>query len=320
MIELPYDTRIGKDNKIEKVITQLIKARTDFSVADSSLIENLINVPFSEVPNIYLVTSQWQNVDYFTQVIRLPHEWKDDEFIYFIDVRQMTTVTRDGELKWKSSSDRLFTLTRLFLTIDWAEGDIVNFFTSIEGAGTIYTNWITRAIGRVYPITNTGNLSTQMRVTALAGIFFWSQFYSDDSPDLNDPSMARSKAVTVTQISKAARVPSNVVEDLVELTGGRLKTVDDFVKALAEHSESLALENITVAKLFQALSMTWFGANSSEHAGYAVEYPPTFYAMVLTALKDNSYRKTVIGEIVKDNARNQGLNNLATTFKKLMNI
>lgn len=319
MIELPYDTRIGRDNKIDKVLMQLIKARTDFSVADGSLIEKHIDMPFSEYPSIYLVTEEWRNVEYFTQVIRTPHEWKSDEFIYFIDVRQMTTVNKEGVLRWKSSSDRLFTLTRLFLTIEWSKGNIIDFFTTFEGACTIYSSWITRAIGRVYPI-NTGNLSTQMRVSGLAGLFFWNQFHSDDGPSLAEPANTRSRAVAVTQISKAVRVPTDVVDDLIEVTGGRLSTVNDFIEALSEHSESLALENITVAKLFGALSMTWFGANSSEHAGYAVEYPPTFYAMLITALKDNSYRKTVIGEIVKDNARNQGLNNLATTFKKLMNI
>ncbi len=319
MIELPYETRIGRDNKTEKVILQLTKARTNFSVADKSLVQNIVDVPMTDIPTVYLVTEDWQDIEYFTQVIRIPHEWKEGEFIYFIDVRQQTTVGKDGKVRWKSSNDRLFTLTRLFLTIDWSKGDIVNFYTNIEGAGLVYTNWLTRAVSRVFPI-NTGNFATQMRVSALAGIFFWSQFFSNDSPSLTHPSMARSKSVIASQISKAARTPAALVEELIDLVDGKISNVDEFIKALAEHSESLALENITVAKLFNALSMTWFGANASEHAAYAIEYPPTFYAMVLTSLKDSSYRKTVIGEIVKDNARNQALNNLATSFKKITNI
>lgn len=319
MFELPYDTRIGRDNKTDKLLLQLTKARMNVSVADKSLISNAVGVSLPDMPDIYLVTEEWSDVDYFTQVIRTQHEWKSDEFIYFIDVRQQTSIGKDGSLKWKSSSDRLFTLSRLFLTVDWSTGNIMNFFTSIEGAGLVYTTWLTRAIGRVFPI-NAGSMATQMRVSAMAGIFFWSQFYSNDSMSLTHPSMARSKAVAATQISKAARVPVNLVEELIDLVDGKISSVDEFVKALAEHSESLALENINVAKLFNALSMTWFGANASEHAAYAVEYPPTFYAMVLTAMKDTSFRKTVIGEIVKDNARNQALNNVFATFKKIVNI
>lgn len=319
MFELPYETRIGRDNKTDKLILQLTKARTDHTVADRSLIQNAMGINLPDMPDIYLITESWQDVDYFTQVVRVPHEWKSDEFIYFIDVRQQTSVGKDGVLRWKSSSDHVFTLSRLFLTIDWSQGKIMNFYTTIEGAGLVYTNWLTRAIGRVFPI-NAGNPAIQMRVSALAGIFFWSQFFSNDTLPLTHPSMSRSKAVTASQISKAARVPANLVEELIDLVDGKISSVEEFVKALSEHSESLALENINVAKLFNALSMTWFGANATEHAAYAVEYPPTFYAMILTAMKDNSFRKTVIGEIVKDNIRNHGLQNLASTFKKITNI
>jgi hypothetical protein len=318
MFTMPYDTRIGKDMPTGNLVKGLIRARANnHVVADSSLLQNVLGLPESEgLPIIYFVNEKWQDVEFFTQVISTPHEWKANELIYYIDVRQQTTVGKDGVLKFKSSNDKLFTLIRVLLTVEWSQGTIHPFYSSVEGASLVYCQWVVRAIAKTFPLTP----ASQVRISILAGIFFRSLFMSNDAPSLLDSSNTRTKAVFATQISAAARAPVDMCVDMLERVGGYIRDVESFCKAVSEHSENVALETMSVARLFNSLPSTWFGANAGEHAACALEYPPTFYAMVLTSMKDNSYRKTVIGEIVKDNMSNKNIQLLASTFKKYTDL
>lgn len=314
---MPYDTRLGTGLNTAKILESLTRARINNSgILEKSSFTKLLGIePPEGLPEIYFVTEEWVNVEYFTQVIKKEHEWRKDEYIYFVDVRQQTSVGRDGMVRFKSSNDKMFTMFRVLLTVAWDKGNTAPFYQSIEGAGTIFCQWVVRAIGKTYPL----NPATQVKLLILTGIFFESGFYSNDSVESLTNGDSRGLAVFAGHVAKMSKAPLEMVNDMIQRVGSYITNVEDFCKAIAEHSENVALENMTAARIYNSLSMTWFGTNSGEHAGVAIEYIPTFYAMILTALKDSSYRRTVIGEIVKDNINNSSVKLMLANFKRIAN-
>jgi hypothetical protein len=312
MFKLPYHTRVGNNINLQPVLQSLMKFRSyNFSVADSSLLENFLgssDIIDPEVTQVYLVTEKWENIPYFSQILTSEHEFSKNVTIYYIDVRQQTRIVKD-EVVFKSSNDEIFTILRLLLTIHWNSEGSDLFKSHVEYAGLVYSQWVTKAIAKVYPI-NTGNPATQMRVSVIAAIFFYSLF--SDSPVVEE----RALSILARKISKTTRVPENMVMDIITQCGSYIKDVTAFSETIAQHSENVLLENFSTAKLFNSLASTWYGVNSNDHVACAIEFPPNLFAMILTAIKDNSYRKTTIGEIVKDNTRDPNLALLLTAFKK----
>ena len=57
--------------------------------------------------------------------------------------------------------------------------------------------------------------------------------------------------------------------------------------------------------LYNALGNSWFGSNKTELISVALEHPPTWVAMIYTAVNDRGYRKSQIGAIALNSARKQ---------------
>ena len=176
MFKLPYHTRVGNNINLQPVLQALMKFRSyNYSVADSSLIENLLGESElfdPEVSQVYFVTERWENIPYFSQILTAEHEFSKGVTVYYIDVRQQTRMNKE-EIVFKSSNDQMFTILRLLLTILWNTEGSEAFKTHVEFSGLVYSQWLTKAIAKVYPI-NTGNPVTQMRVSVIASIFFYS--------------------------------------------------------------------------------------------------------------------------------------------------
>lgn len=303
MHQSPYDTFIcQKGGGAAQTIPEIMRLREQYYYGNT-----LVNSPFDNV-SIHMITEEWRTVPFFNQIIRVDDIIDADHSIYYIDVRQMAKVDREGRVKFKSSNEKAFTMTRCLLTVGWQEGNTGLFSGAAEWPTKIYAQWLSRALARTYPM----NPATHVRLSILAALFFRSQFAGKE--DMSE----REGMMVATQIARAIKAPDQLVKDIVTEVGNWIRNADDFCDAIVKHSENLALENMVPAKLYGSLGGTWYGAGSNEHIAVALEYPPTFYAMLLTAMEDNSYRKTMLGEIIKDNMRDPGARQLQLSMKPLV--
>ncbi len=73
--------------------------------------------------------------------------------------------------------------------------------------------------------------------------------------------------------------------------------MDSYIKAIAEYSGSMRLQDLKVATLYTYLAGSWFGMNRIELMGVTVEHLPTFVAIVFYALTTRSYRNTEVSKV-----------------------
>lgn len=302
MIKSPYGTLVGKTYDVNAITEALIRMRNQHYYGRS-----LLETPYSDV-QIHMVTEEWKTVPFFSQVITFEDPTDPERTLAYVDVRQMATVDREGRVRFKSSNEKLFTTVRALLTLAWQQDKQSAFLMGAEVPCKIYAHWMVRAISRTYP----SNPSTNVRLTVIAAFFFMSQLLGGKEMTEKDGMMVASRIARITKI------PEDVCKNIILDIGDWINSTAEYCDAIVKHAENLGLENMNPAKLYTTLGGTWYGAGSSEHIAVAVEYIPTFYAMVLVACQDNSYRKTMIGEIVKDNMRDPNLRQLQASMKPLI--
>lgn len=77
-----------------------------------------------------------------------------------------------------------------------------------------------------------------------------------------------------------------------------LHNITDFVEWVKKVLDSPRSEQLTVALLYISLGYS-FGPAYRESVAVALEYPPVFSALVYTAMKERSYSKTGLGNVIE---------------------
>lgn len=78
----------------------------------------------------------------------------------------------------------------------------------------------------------------------------------------------------------------------------KLETITDYVKWVKAVINSPRTEDLTVGFIYIAIGFS-YGPAYREAVTVALEYPPTFIAMVYTALNDRGYSKTALGKVIE---------------------
>lgn len=208
-----------------------------------------------------------------------------------IDIRNFSRKAMNGEIAITSQLDYTTLVNRAFAELA-AKHDQQNLLSIGSLHVTLFVRWIADAIGRRLglPVEN------QVLLTILTGFYYVCQFL-----DFGDTLDDRERVKIAQIVSKATFIP---VEDILRVLDGIERPVQntayDYIELLEKHGNSVRFEQLNIGLLYSILYMgSWFGANKNELISLAVEHPPTFIGMVLSAIDERGYRKTVIGELLK---------------------
>lgn len=221
-----------------------------------------------------------------------PLNIKIGEYEYLvIDVRNFTRRAMNGEVAITSQLDYTTLVNRAFAELA-AKVDQQNLLSIGNLHVTLFIRWLADAIGRRLGLP----IESQVLLTILTGVYYVCQFL-----DFGDTLDDRERVKIAQIVSKATFIP---VEDVLRVLDGLERpvqnTVHDYIELLEKHGNSVRFEQLNAGLLYSILYMgSWFGANKNELISLAVEHPPTFIGMVLSAIDERGYRKTVIGELLK---------------------
>lgn len=156
----------------------------------------------------------------------------------------------------------------------------------------VYVNWITNALDNRLHL----DAEAYRKAKVITAIFFESLFLDLTVPRKISDDEAMDLALYISRISF---IPTDFVVDTVREVGSYIKDVKEFIEVLKEHGGSLRFKQINVGVFYTALLGSWFGTFlHREVVGVAVEYPPTFFAMVWSSITETTYRDTPIGKLV----------------------
>lgn len=290
-----YQTLPCRDYHIEKIVEQILKRR------------QLVGVPTQDAKadikqylyGIELIDSEYVDLPPFAHPLLVDlstlKEYSQDkhrstapDYRVFVDVRNFTRITREGVLVPTSQIDYDLNVLRAALTLAVARGSLEDLNGLTHFPLSIYTRWITEQLTRRLALPP----DVQMRVSIITAYYYLSQFNRDND---SDTTLFR----FVTQINKATGIGADLVTKVIEGLDP-IGSVEDYVKALIKHTDSIRLDQFNVVLLYGVLGGSWFGFNNRELIAVAVEHTPTFVAMVYAAVNENGYRNTIIGKLAKE--------------------
>lgn len=243
-----------------------------------------------------------EDVPTFTQYLNIGD---NTDFKLIIDGRQyMKYDTRTGEYRLVAQNDWSYQCIRMALNVKLLKEGSVFFSRLTDIPAKVFTRWVSGALINKYILPP----EAQQAVSVICAYYYFAML----NDELENPSDERVRMIPT--IARITSVPAEFISDMVDQLGV-LSNIEDLAHNLSEHGRTLRLNNLKWRDIFILLSPSWFGVNSRENIGIALEHLPTFIAMVYMALADRSYRKTIITQRAESVARGNEL----SSFINLVN-
>ncbi|EKD22648.1 MAG: hypothetical protein ACD_84C00022G0002 [uncultured bacterium] len=254
------------------------------------------NVALIENTHVYSIaggTALVNNVPAFAHPVSIKI---NDENKMFIDVRSFGIWDiNTNAFKVRNEIDYALMVVRGKLNYIWCNEN-PRWLQNVSPAPmAAYAQWISEAVSRRFAL----DPREQLSLAILAAIFYNSQF-SDDA-EINEHEKLRITTI-VTRAVHASAQDVLAILDKVSV----INNVYEFCAKAEEITGSVRLKELNPGVLFSILGGTWFGTNAKEMIAVAVEHPPTWLAILLSAFTERTFRNSQISKLVE-----------RSTFKKI---
>lgn len=298
MFSSPYETTACVGNKLDQTIgsiRELVAIRRDISPIMGSQNKDILPV--------YALLPTAANIAPFSHPITVgvPTNNKSEGFVV-IDARPYVGMSKD-DIVIRNLMELNVSIGRGLLQSLWVSEGVQPFLSVSEFPGNIFSNWISETLARSLGL----DLGAQLAVRVIAAHHFLCLFDAEPM-DMTDTLHFNR---TVLKLGRITGMDGHFIQSLLTNLNpsGNLK---DFCNNLALHSGSVRLTDMVPEVLISILSRSWFGVNAASVVGVSLEYPPTWYAMLNAALKQQGLKRTNIAQLAlmraKDNtAKSFGL-------------
>lgn len=176
---------------------------------------------------------------------------------------------------------------------------------------TVFIRWVSDAIGRRLTLSP----EHQIRLTILIGIYYLGLYMPNTFTDfqkLEEKNMVR----MATQISRATFLRVEDILSTMDEVGEFSNTISGLAEMLRKHGNSSRFDQVNVPFIYSVMyaSGSWFGYNKNEIVAVAMEHPPTFLGMLLSAIDERGYKDTALGRLAKTYNRGDAATTFVTQF------
>lgn len=279
MLKTPYEAYACKYyHKYSDIALALSQAAIADTLHEATILDRKVPVRF--------VTNRDPKIPVFNHPITV--EARTTGRLTVGDGRSFITLTRDGsEHVQKTQYD--FNAIRCLLQHKWTE-DSAPLFAAVSILPTrVFARWVAQTLTRKLALP----VETVSKVTVLVGFYYLSLFN-----DLTHYSSLDKTKIAI-QLSKALYINANEVEKILEDINTVPHNIHDLAALLSAHSGTARAEKLTPALLYTLIGNIWYGGSGSEITAVALEYPPTWLAMLYMAVNERG-RFTFFGKMVND--------------------
>lgn len=300
MIRTAYETTSCKKHILAEVLSEIGKAQV---MNGSALIRPPFNGGFYQ--NLWMITPLATNVPQFGHPIVgvSTHPGVEDIRTYkgsslprhdvnvYIDARPFTKINRqDEKVVVTDQVAAEFALTRGALSYHWVmehKEDILNLGSMQI---SVYTSWLISQLNRRLNLEG----EAQLRAMVLMTIFYLSLFHEGET--FSESEMVR---IRQTVFRTHRHLPTDMVAQMTE-NHKTIRDLPELIERLKSDGGSIRFQELSAPLIYAIVGNNWMGANSREMVCVALEHPPTFVALIHTAINSRLVRKTVLGSIVVD--------------------
>lgn len=212
------------------------------------------------------------------------------------DLRKFYSVDREtGNFIPKRSTDLEFLSTRNDLTGVWGVGAIKDLYY-FKLPHMAFANWISSLITKRFGLTE----KERSDINTVAYIYY-SRLFDGENSNRDDELDKLALRVRETYYTRG------MLEEIYNKVP-HMETLEDFCKALYDVTGNVRLNGFDISVLYRLTQTGWMGVDYKQNLAIALEFPPIWIAMCYSALKNNIYKRTTIGDRVEAlSKRGEGL-------------
>lgn len=301
MFSSPYETTACSGYKLtqtEGLVRELVVIRRDIS--------QIVGENTQSFMPVYALLPTASPIPPFSHPLTVKGSTNDksDGFVV-VDVRPYVGMNKD-DVVIRNLMEMNVAISRAMLQSVWVTDGAQPFLSTSEYPTNIYSHWVSETLAR-----NLGlDLTAQLSVRIIAASHFLDMF-EIDPPDATDTMKLNQRIVKIGRITG---LDGHFIQSILSQLNP-CKTLSDFCNNLTLYSGSVRLSDMSPAVLISILSRSWFGVNAASVVGVALEHPPTWYAMLYAALKQQGLKKTNIAQLALMRAKD----NTAKSFALFVN-
>lgn len=288
MIISPYDTTACRAYD-----TKVIQSTLQVATVDDELLSDMETPSGRAIrANLKGVTTNSQSVPMFSHPMPFATGTLTKTTNTYLDLRGLVRVQRDGSYKVANATEYELLITRGLLTSHWVTSEDGPRDLSNLGdiAPQIYTRWLAQGITRRLGLSP----QEQVKLTVVTTFFWYCLFMKDIA--LGDEIPENEKRRIVTKLNNISQIPASLSFEIADQMT-YMGDMNAYVAKVKEVVDSPRLNNLSAGILISMLGGSWFGVNAREVTAVAIEYPPTFLAIIYLALKERGYRKSTLGSL-----------------------
>jgi hypothetical protein len=216
---------------------------------------------------------------------------RDGEERIVFDARAFTRIDRaTNQVVITNKTEHDFMLLRAQLQEAWTKGQ-ANTMMTAPGmlAAKVFSRWVSEGLARRLNL----NPLEQLQCQVIACMYWWQLFGLS----------ALEETDVLKMIQMTGRAIGLSTDKILPITDGLrpMTNIHLFIGQIRSIVNSTRVEPLSVALLYGILGGGWFGANAREIVAVSLEHPPTFLAIVYTALTNRTYNKSFLGQLVQHN-------------------
>lgn len=233
-------------------------------------------------------------------------EYKGDEYLCTdlrLCLRKQASDDEPVEQRIRVRADYNLAKSRAALNLAWLNEDRDTLKTSMNFSTRVFGAWIADIVAKVHSL----DFGDQTRMAVLATLYYQSLFSQGQAGDqFSEDSIRR---MTVHSIG-ATGAPSKevfAIADTIKEFGG----LNGFCAAVRGFEpdgktplanpifDNIRLKSFSATDLYNVLATSWYGTKAKEIISVSLEHPPSWMALIYTAMSEKSFSKSTVSQLVE---------------------
>lgn len=200
-----------------------------------------------------------------------------------IDLRNYVKVS-NGEYEIRSEHEYELAIQRLIVTGMWYIGERSSLY-GLKLAHSTFAGWLSDNLASKFGL----DLHAKLLLKVLAMLYYSELFLEEITTD---------DVVKLKIRCKEDFIPEDVIDD-VHSKAGSMKSIEDFCRACYRVTNNIRLQGLDFNTLSTILANNWIGSDSKSLVLLATEHPPTWIAILRSAITHRSYKRSFISSVVE---------------------
>lgn len=221
-------------------------------------------------------------------------------------------VTRDAqaseiEKSIRNGTEFNFAKSRAILNLLWVTNRVGEIRIGLSFAGVVFAALIAQAVTRTYSLDY-----RDQTAVAIASHFYYQTLFSEETEFSEE-----AREAMATHTIKATKAPAELVFQVYDKIK-EISNVEDFCNTLQTITENVRLKDFNTLGLLTMMRNVWMATNSKEIISVAVEHPPTWIAMVYSALTERTFKNSTLAKVAETYGKRGAADEFLKNYRSIM--